>query len=307
MKFIENVKQAASAGMFKVKKASPEICMFMGLGGLLGAAVLACRATLKAQNVVIDAKCEIEEIHDSAGALVLDAQTERRELTKSYSRAGLSLAKLYAPSVVLAGVSTGAIIKGNKIMRGRNVALAAAYASLDKFVKDYSGRVKERYGEEVERELRYGLKKEKVEVTVIDADGNEMVEKHTVKNPDPNARADMNPCVFFYDQLHVKGFKKDSSYNLVTLKAQQAYACDLLKTRGHLFLNEVLDMIGIDRTIEGQSLGWVYDKDSPRSDNYVDFGFGDAADFLNGYNDSVILNFNCDGDILQLMPSHQNC
>lgn len=306
MKFMESVKHAAYAGMFKVKKASPEICMIGGIVGLIGAGVMACRATLKAQKVLPDAKFDAEEIHSDAEALVIDPETERRELAKVYLHAGARLAKLYAPSAVLAGLSAGAIVAGNGILRRRNMALAAAYASLDRFFKGYSGRVKERYGEEAERELRYDLKKEKIEVTATDETGREKTEKKTVKIPDPTGRADRNPCVFFYDELHVKGFKKDPSYNLVSLQAQQAYACDLLKIRGHLFLNEVLDMLGIDRTIEGQSLGWIYDKNSPRSDNYVDFGFMDAADFLNGYNDSVILNFNCDGNILSDMPTHQN-
>ena len=80
---------------------------------------------------------------------------------------------------------------------------------------------------------------------------------------------------------------------------QQTFFNDLLLSRGHLFLNEVYDQIGIDRTKAGQVVGWVVSKDG---DNFVDFGLFDGSTqekrmFVNGHENSVLLDFNVDGVI----------
>lgn len=80
-------------------------------------------------------------------------------------------------------------------------------------------------------------------------------------------------------------------YNLVFLKAQQAYANDLLTVRGHLFLNEIYDALGYSRTDIGAVVGW-------RKGSYVVFGtFGVEAE----KNDPIRLEFNVDGPILDLI------
>lgn len=104
----------------------------------------------------------------------------------------------------------------------------------------------------------------------------------------------------FFDE-GCPGWQKDSEYNLIFLKTQQVYANDLLRKRGHLFLNDIYDMLGIPRTKAGQVVGWVYDKDNPVGDNYIDFGIYDErnSNFVNGYEKNALLDFNVDGIILE--------
>ena len=102
------------------------------------------------------------------------------------------------------------------------------------------------------------------------------------------------------------GWTKDPEYNLMFLKDQQRYANDLLQSKGHLFLNEVYDMLGIPRTKAGQAVGWIYDEKNPVGDNFVDFGMYDmynekARDFVNGYERTILLDFNVDGNILDMI------
>ena len=90
------------------------------------------------------------------------------------------------------------------------------------------------------------------------------------------------------------------------LKDQQRYANDILKSKGHLFLNEVYDMLSIPRTKAGQVVGWIYDEKHPVGDNFVDFGIYDiynerARDFVNGYERTILLDFNVDGNILDMI------
>lgn len=99
------------------------------------------------------------------------------------------------------------------------------------------------------------------------------------------------------------GWTKDPEYNMNFLKCQQNYCNDKLKTKGHLFLNEVYDILGFPRTKAGTMVGWVYDEENPIGDNFVDFGIFDSndernSDFINGYKNTAILDFNVDGNIL---------
>ena len=200
-------------------------------------------------------------------------------------------------------MSITSILVGHNILRKRNLALAAAYTAIDTSFKAYRGRVVERFGKELDKELRYNIKAKEVEETVIDEKtGKEKVVKKTIAVVDPNEYSDY--ARFFDDGCN--GWSKDPEFNLMFLKQQQSYANDLLKTRGHLFLNEVYDLLGIQRTKAGNIVGWIYDEKNPVGDNFVDFGIYDInrpknRDFVNGYERTIILDFNVDGDILSLM------
>ncbi|MCI7791489.1 MAG: DUF6353 family protein, partial [Lachnospiraceae bacterium] len=106
----------------------------------------------------------------------------------------------------------------------------------------------------------------------------------------------------FYDDGCI-GWEKNPEYSLMYLKQQERFATDKLRNQGYLFLNDVYDALGIPRTIAGQAVGWLYDPEDPTKDNYVDFGIFDVTkphngDFVNGYQRSIILDFNVDGPIL---------
>ena len=212
------------------------------------------------------------------------------------------MAKLYAPAVLLGGASLGCLLASNDILRKRNAALSAAYMTVDKSIKEYRNRLTERFGEEVEKEIRYGIKAEQIETTVVDEDGNETTVTETIKTMDPNLYSDY---ARFFDAASPY-WQNDPEYNLMFLKAQQQYANDLLRAKGRLFLNDVYDMLGIEKTKAGQVVGWVYDRENPNGDNFVDFGIYDMSKervraFVNGYETNILLDFNVDGNIWNLM------
>ena len=206
-------------------------------------------------------------------------------------------------------MSITSILASHNILKKRNVALAAAYAAVDKSFKDYRGRVLERFGEQVEKELRYGIKAQEIEKTVTDEKGKEKTVKETVNVADGIDPSKYSPYAKIFDETH-PDWIKDAEQNMFYLKARQSQANDMLKARGHLFLNEVYDLLGFERTKAGAVVGWVYDTEHPIGDNFVDFGLFDiykakARDFVNGYEPAIILDFNVVGDILDYVATHQ--
>ena len=138
-------------------------------------------------------------------------------------------------------------------------------------------------------------------MTVVDEDGKEEVTQTTIDVVDPNTICDY--ARIWYEGN--PGWSKDPQHNLIYLKHIQRQANDLLQSRGHLFLNEVYDMLGFPRIADGQEIGWIYDEKHPIGDNFVDFGIyvnGDdeaKRNFVNGYERSVLIDFNHDGNIMQ--------
>lgn len=293
---------------FQLSKHSPEILVVTGAIGVVTSAVMACKATRKIDDILDETKKAVDAIHEcSTNENFKDEYSEedaKKDLVITYSRAAINFAKLYGPSIALGAVSLGCIFASNNILRKRGLAIAAAYTAVDTSFKEYRKRVVDRFGEGVDRELKYNLKAKKVTEKVVDEETGETekVKKTEYTAEDPNGYSDY---ARFFDE-YCNGWEKDPEYNLMFLRTQQSYANDLLKSRGHLFLNEVYDMLGIPRTKAGQVVGWVYNEDNPVGDNFVDFGIYDInretnRDFVNGYERSILLDFNVDGNIWDLM------
>ena len=290
----------------KLKKHSPEILLAAGVVGVVASGVMACKATLKVEEIVDDAKHKIDMIHKvSADPEMAEKYTEedsKKDLAIVYTQTAVKFIKLYGPSVALAGVSLGCMIGSNRILNKRNVALAAAYATVDKGFKEYRGRVIERFGKELDKELKYGIKAKEIEEVSVDEKGKEVSTKSTVEVMDPNS---YSPYSIIFDDGNT-GWDPDPELTKYFLIQQQNWANDRLKAKGHLFLNEVYDMLGAKRTKAGAQVGWVYDEKNPVGDNYVDFGIFDiynpkSRDFVNGYEKVIVLDFNVDGVILDLI------
>lgn len=301
---------------FKLKKHSPEILVVAGVIGTVASAVMACKATTKVSDILEKAKEDINSIHDCAAneEFVEEYTPEdvKKDLTIVYVQTGIKLAKLYAPAVALGALSLSGILASNNILRKRNIALAAAYATVDKGFKEYRNHVVERFGEEVDRELKHGIKAKKIEKVIVGEDGKEKKVKESISVVERDSLSDYS---FFFDESNPY-WEKDGNYNRMFLLAQQQYANDKLRANGYLYLNDVLDTLGIPRTKAGQIVGWVYNPDNPNGDNYVDFGIYETyrrdEESVKGtamrerfgkeiYERVVLLDFNVDGNILDLM------
>lgn len=301
---INNIKNVLTRKMgragLKLKKHSPEILMAAGIVGTITGTVMACKATLKVNDILEEHENEMAKIQKVIDMdLEYSEEDKKKDTTIIYTKTAVSFAKNYAPAVIVSGLSLTCILASNNILRKRNVALAAAYAGIDKAFKDYRSRVVERFGEKLDHELRYNIKAVEVEETVIDENGEEKTVVNTVEVADPNS---FSPYCIIYDD-GCNGWSKDPEENKFFLLQQQNYANEKLKSQGYLFLNDIYKALGAPVTKAGQSVGWIYDEKNPIGDNYIDFGILDvnspkARDFVNGYERNIVLDFNVDGDIL---------
>lgn len=299
---MKSVSGVVNKTTMTLKKHSPEILVVAGVIGAVASAVIACKATTKVSKITAEAKEDIDAIHEAEKNGVTPAgevytkEDAQKELAVTYVQTGIKYAKLYAPAVILGSLSVTSILASNNILRKRNVALGAAYAAIDKSYKEYRGRVIERFGEQVDKELKYNIKAKKFEEIETDPEtGKQKKVKKTVMVTDPNLQSDY--AVYFDNKS--RNYETNMDYNRMFLKAQQQYANDKLQARGHVYLNEVLDDLDLPRTPAGQIVGWT--KDGP--DGYINFRIIEVErETEDGRHEpALLLDFNVEGNIWSQM------
>ena len=301
----------AGKASLKVRKASPEIFLIAGVAGVIVSTVMACRASRKVDDILDTHKEKVEQIDGEAHAAEEYEQEydRKKELAKTYIQTGTELFKLYAPAVTLGALSLSFIFQSHNILRKRNIALAAAYGTIEKGFKKYRDRVVEELGEDADRKFRFGTKEETIEITEKDKNGKEKTKKEKIEVVDAEFD-ETSQYARIFDEFSTK-WDDDPEYNMMFLRSTQNYANDYLKAHGYLFLNQVYEWLGFQKTAAGQQVGWVYNPKHGDGDNFVDFGIrdiyrraaaGNISDkmFVNGLEKSTILDFNVDGNIMDV-------
>jgi hypothetical protein len=278
--------------MMTWRRIRPEVLTYGGIVGVGATVVLACRATLKASEVLEESRKNVSDIHQALEQCPdkYSEEDAKKDLVTTWTQTGMKMVKLYIPSAALGALSVACIMGGHKVLRKENMALSAAYGALSESYKEYRRRVKSELGEDREREVMHGIKAEVVKET--DEDGKEIARTTYNQN---NYSA--SPYARFFDRGN-DNWCKSPANSLMFLRAQQAYANNILQSRGYITLNEVYDLIGIPKSEAGQSVGWV----KGSGDNYVDFGIfttntQQGRDFVNGWEEAILLDFNVDGEI----------
>jgi hypothetical protein len=296
MNIIAPVTRFSSRNALRIKKNSPQILFYAGIVGSVATTVLASRATLRAVPVVEKLKAnrgELDSFH-------IDGKVEQEvysdEVVRQYTEAGVELTKLYGP-VVLVGVgSLIALTKSHQQLTTRNTALTMAYTGLFKTFDAYRERVREQLGDERDQQFLHGTVQQAIEYE--DKGGRTRTKEITALDP-----SSKTPYTFYFDK-NCGSWMPDPGYNQNTLDGQQQWANVKLQRQGHLFLNEVYDLLQIPHTKEGAILGWVHEDLSDRgiaNDMFVKFNHDKDGEFTAGYKKDVMLEFNIHGPILDLI------
>lgn len=270
------------------KKHSPAIMFGAGIIGVAGTVILACRATLKVDEVLNEAEKDRIQINTRVGTNYSEKDRKKDNLYLSIQTMA-QVTKLYAPAVGLGVVSVGLLTGSHVTLSRRNVAITAAYKAVEESFEAYRDRIREDLGEEKEREYYRGVRTREIHDT---KKGDVKQEKYINPGGGPTSR-----YAKFFDQNNVN-WSPQPEYNLLFLRANQNYANEKLQSQGYILLNDVYDGLGMDRTKEGCVVGWV--KGSKDGDDYVDFGVFDTKandrfyDFVVG-DEGIWLDFNVDG------------
>ena len=297
----KTLRKSFKKAQLTVRKHSPEILMVAGVIGTVAGAVMACKETLELEDVLDECKQEKMELEEQyAMCEQYSEDALKKDQVKLTIKQAAKIVKLYAPSVIMEVTSIGVIFASNDIMRKRNASMAAAYATLNSMYKRYRQNVIESYGEEVDKDMRFGVKHEKV--TEIDEDGNKVKIDARIVDLDNTALAISDYSRFF--QSGCRGFDENSGrYNLLYLKGIQAMFNNKLIADGYVMLNDVYRELGFDTIPEGWSIGWVYDEANPIGDNYIDFGLYEARNknqrAVNDWEPVILMDFNVDGNLYE--------
>ena len=289
----------------KAAKHAPEI--LIGTGIVLGVAstVTACKSTIKAQDILVESKKEIDEIHDAydnqeGSDYVYPENEKNHDLIVHYAKTAGKLIGMYTPSIVLGGLSIACFISSHGIMRNRVTTLVTAYGTLDTAFRNYRKQVAQKLGVMEENALLHGIDPDDVE---IDTNSGHRI----VKTGDDRAvRVDGYSIYARCFDEYNPNWKNNPEYNLSFLRGTQRYLQACLERDGYLFLNDVYRELGFEPSQAGQLVGWIYDpkNENHRGDNCVSFGLYNPehgvalGDFINGNNNAVFLDFNVDGVII---------
>lgn len=289
-----------------IKKHSPEILVVTGISTGIVAAIIACKQTIKANDIVAVARENLQHI-ENAKELAANNEVEYTEEDEQADRETIGkqitigMVKTYALPVGLGILSITCILAGHHILKKRNVALAAAYSALSTDFMNYRKRVVDKYGKDVDFMLKNGLEKQIVANQVVDPETGEVKEtKEEVLTYDGDK---LSQYARVFDEVGSTQWTPSADHNRAFLLMEQNYFNERIRTRGYIFLNEVYERLGFRPTKAGSVVGWVYQNADYEG---IDFGIftahtQKAAEFLEGTEPSIILDFNVQGDILSLV------
>lgn len=282
-------------GLLVLKKHSPEILTGLGITASIGGAVATGIATYKAAPIIEQLNVDIQDVKEDK-EIYESKKSYTKELIKTYAGGASKLAALYAPAVALELVSAGCAIGSNRIYSNRVANLSAAYCSLATAYGLYRKKIKDKFGKEEDVAAR-------INGDVVEESSNDGEKKKTVY---VDGYGEVSEYSRFFGPGYSSQAYNDNEYNKSFVLGIQKYANDLLRSRGHLFLNEVYDALGFEHTKSGSVVGWIYDPNNPEGDNYVDFGITNIKirpnmEFCNLQEEVVLLDFNVDGVIYDLI------
>lgn len=276
MNISPTLQRTLSRSALQLQKYSPQILTAVGIAGLVTAGVLAAKNTLKLEATLDTARERLEDVKS-------EEEHTQKDVNRAVAKNVVDLGKLYWVPVTLATGSVVAILVGHNILHKRNLALVAAYKGLEQAFSEYRKRVIEEYGEEKDEKFRYGVR----DVVTVDEETGKKTKSQEVTVPASDYVFSFGPENDNWNGKH--------EHNLFFVTRFQNIFNDKLQAHGHVFLNEVLDALGIERTKAGAVTGWVWKAGS--GDDFIDFGIKDWQD-SNGY---ILLDFNVDGVILDLI------
>lgn len=283
MNFKSKINQIKS----KANYQAPNILFYMGIVGMVGTVATGIQGAYKFGFAATDYESGMRAINEEAKAGRLTEKQVKEMKRDQYKETAIEATKCFAPTLVLGIATIGCLTKSHNMLTNRIAGLSAAYTTLQTQFGEYRNRVRAEVGEDKEDELYFDRKKQNVKVS--DAEGN-------VSDLEVEVQ-DAGGYKYLFDEVNSNNWSSDPGYNRIFLQAQENYANDMLASRGHVFLNDIFDGLGMERTAAGAVVGWI-----AKEGAHVDFGLRNPGYepndlFWKDEENSIQLNFNVQGVI----------
>lgn len=209
-----------------LKRNGGTILTVLGCVGVTATTIVAIKSTPKALKLLNDAK---EEKGDELTAL------------ETIKIAG----PVYIPTITLGSITIMCVLSANMLNNKKQASIAGAYTLLNKTYNQYRDKIKELYGDDVDRDIIDDITIEKAEEVNVYAD-------NFVSNSSLNVNTDKN-YLLFYDSFSNRIFESTMEQVLI---AEYSINRNFV-LRGVALLNEFYEFLGLSETDSGDSLAWT--------------------------------------------------
>lgn len=298
---MSNIQEALSAGLHKLafglRKVGPEIGTVAGMAGIAASAIYLYKAVNESKDILAKVKEEVKKLEDEGA--------DEKDIKAVKIAGGVAVAKKVAIPAGLAVASSATVLGIHHEMRKENRRLSEVITQTSLAYNALKNELREQLGDEQADELIYGVRKpDKKEIKEIEENSprkDEITdeERKSYRISD-GEEITPSPYAVFFDET-CNNYTDDPEYNKNTLILLQAQLNERLKRIGYVYLNEVYEKLGVEKTEAGHVMGWRYAPHDPNheGDNQIDFNMWDIRSranrrFINGYEPVVLLDFNID-------------
>lgn len=294
-----SITTAFHTGMARISKHAPTILSVTASAGVVATGVLAWRAGTDFEW------CETRDWQRRSECLRNADQIADEDVPKIERKNRilfiLDTARTVAPAVIVGAATITMIHFSNSISKKRLAAVGAAYTALQTAFDGYKKTMVDALGKEtVEKIVTPKLPNVgKTAEEILSSDNKS--DAADVADAVIASMRDLSPYARIISEESSNCWDDNEDYTSENIQAVQLWANRRLERKGHLFLNEVFDQLGLSRTREGAVVGWI--KNSENGDGYVSFGDFDASiyrvpsDDYSRVDSNFILDFNVDGMI----------
>lgn len=293
-----SITTAFYTGVARISKHAPTILSVTASAGVIATGYLAWKAGTRFEDV----ECRD---WDRRKECLRNADTIPDEDVPKIERKNrilfiLDTVRTVAPAAIVGAATITMIYFSNSISKKRLAAMGAAYATLQTAFDGYKRTMVEALGKEsVDKILKPKLPNVGKSAEEILSSDNKS-DAANVSDAVVNSLKALSPYARIIAEESSTCWDPNEDYTYQNLAAVQLWANRRLERKGHLFLNEVFDQLGLSRTREGAVVGWLKNGEG---DNYVSFGDFDASiyrvpsDDYTRVDSNFIVDFNVDGVI----------
>lgn len=293
-----SITTAFYTGVARISKHAPTILSVTASAGVIATGYLAWKAGTRFEDVE-------GRDWDRRKECLRNADTIPDEDVPKIERKNrilfiLDTVRTVAPAAIVGAATITMIYFSNSISKKRLAAMGAAYATLQTAFDGYKRTMVEALGKEsVDKILKPKLPNVGKSAEEILSSDNKSDAAYVADAVVDSLKA-LSPYARIIAEESSTCWDPNEDYTSQNLAAVQLWANRRLERKGHLFLNEVFDQLGLSRTREGAVVGWLKNGEG---DNYVSFGDFDASiyrvpsDDYTRVDSNFIVDFNVDGVI----------